>query len=56
MDEKLLRMGTPEQVAEATRRRRAEGGGQQHIVNLNHGVDRTTPLTNFEAYVRAAKE
>ena len=56
VDEKLLRMGTPEQVAEATRRCRAEGGGQQHIVNLNHGVDRTTPLTNFEAYVRAAKE
>jgi len=56
VDEKILRTGTPGQVAEATRRCRAAGGGQRHIINLNHGVDRTTPLANFEAYVRAAKE
>jgi uroporphyrinogen decarboxylase len=34
----------------------AEGGGERHVVNLNHGVDRSTPVANFEAYVRAAKE
>jgi uroporphyrinogen decarboxylase len=55
VDEELLQTGTPEQVAEATRRCVAAGGGQRHIVNLNHGVDRTTPVANFEAYVRAAK-
>jgi uroporphyrinogen decarboxylase len=55
VDEDILRAGTPEQVAEATRRCVEAGGGQRHIVNLNHGVDRTTPVANFEAYLRAAK-
>jgi uroporphyrinogen decarboxylase len=55
VDEAVLRTGTPEQVAEATRRCRAEGGGQRHIINLNHGCDRSMPVANFEAYVRAAK-
>jgi uroporphyrinogen decarboxylase len=55
VDEGLLRTGTPEQVAEATRRCVAAGGGRRHVVNLNHGVDRETPVANFEAYVRAAK-
>jgi uroporphyrinogen decarboxylase len=55
VDEDLLRTGTPEQVAEATRRCVAAAGGRRHIVNLNHGVDRETPVANFEAYVRAAK-
>lgn len=55
VDEKLLREGTSEQVAEATRECLIAGGGQRHIVNLSHGVDRDTPVTNFEAFVRAAK-
>ena len=55
VDEEVLRTGTPEQVAEATRRCVAAGGGQRHIVNLNHGVDRSTPVANFEAYMRAVK-
>src|SRR5262249_58016088 len=55
VDEELLKTGTPEQVAEATRRCVAAGGGQNHIVNLNHGVDRATPVPNFEAYVQAVK-
>jgi uroporphyrinogen decarboxylase len=55
VDEKVLRSGTPEQVAEATRRCVAAGGGRRHIVNLNHGVDRGTPVANFEAYVGAVK-
>ncbi len=55
VEEELLRAGTPEQVAEATRRCVAAGGGRRHIVNLNHGVDRDTPVANFEAFVRAAK-
>jgi uroporphyrinogen decarboxylase len=55
VQEKVLRTGTPEQVAEATRRCVAAGGGQRHIVNLNHGCDRTTRPANFEAYVRTVK-
>ena len=55
VDEELLRSGTPEQVAEATRACVWAGGGRRHIVNLNHGVDRATPVANFEAFVRAAQ-
>lgn len=55
VDEKILRTGTPQQVAEATRRCLEAGGGLRHIVNLNHGVDRGTPVENFVAYVRAVK-
>ncbi len=54
VDEKLLRSGTPEQVAEATRECVAAGGGQRHIVNLSHGCDRGMPVVNFEAFVRAS--
>jgi uroporphyrinogen decarboxylase len=56
VDEELLRSGTSEQVTAATRACVAAGGGRRHIVNLNHGVDRGTPVANFEAFVRAAKE
>jgi uroporphyrinogen decarboxylase len=55
VDEMLLRIGTPEQVAEATRLCVRASGGQKHIVNLNHGLNRNTPVANFEAFVRAAK-
>jgi uroporphyrinogen decarboxylase len=55
VDQELLRSGTPEEVAEATHRCVQAGGGQRHIVNLSHGVDRETPVANFEAYVAAAK-
>jgi uroporphyrinogen decarboxylase len=55
VDEELLRTGTPGQVAEATRACVAAGGGRRHIVNLNHGVDRSTPVANFEAFVCAAR-
>jgi uroporphyrinogen decarboxylase len=53
--EHVLRTGTPEQVAAAVRACLAAGGGTRHIVNLNHGVDKSTPVANFEAYIRAAK-
>jgi uroporphyrinogen decarboxylase len=55
VDGDLLRSGTPEQVAEATRRCLRAGGGQRHILNLNHGVDKGTPVANFEAYMRAGR-
>jgi uroporphyrinogen decarboxylase len=55
VDEALLRTGTPEQVFEATKRCVAAGGGQRHIVNLSHGMDKAAPVSNFEAFVRAVK-
>jgi uroporphyrinogen decarboxylase len=55
VDEELLCTGTPEQVTAATRACVSAGGGRRHIVNLNHGVDRATPVANFEAFVRAAR-
>jgi uroporphyrinogen decarboxylase len=55
VDEQILRSGAPEQVMAATRACMAAGGGQRHIVNLNHGVDRATPVANFEAFVRAVR-
>lgn len=56
LDEEVLRTGTVEQVGEATRACVRAGGGRRHIVNLNHGVDKGTPVANFEAYIRAVKE
>ena len=55
VDEEILRSGTPEQVTAATRACVAAGGCRRHIVNLNHGVDRATPVANFEAFVRAVR-
>jgi uroporphyrinogen decarboxylase len=55
VDESILRSGTPEQVTEAVRSCIRAGGGRRHIVNLNHGVGKETPVANFEAYVRAAR-
>jgi uroporphyrinogen decarboxylase len=55
VSDELMRTGSPEQVAEATRACVRAGGGQRHIVNLSHGMDRDVPVANFEAFVRAAK-
>lgn len=56
VDEEILQKGTPEEVIAATRRCLEAGGGRRHIVNLNHGVDKSTPVANFEAYVRTVRE
>lgn len=55
VDEAILRQGTPEQVREATLACMAAGGGQRHIVNLNHGVDRTTPVANMQAFINTVR-
>jgi uroporphyrinogen decarboxylase len=55
VEEEVLRTGTPEQVTTAVRACIAAGSRGRHIVNLNHGVDKGTPVANFEAYVRAVK-
>jgi uroporphyrinogen decarboxylase len=55
VNEAILRTGTPDDVRAEVRRVLAAGGCQRHILNLNHGVGKETPVANFEAYVRAAK-
>jgi uroporphyrinogen decarboxylase len=55
VDSDVLRSGTPASVADAVRACLRAGGGHRHIVNLNHGVDKATPVANFEAFVRAAR-
>ena len=55
VDSEVLRTGTPEQVEAAVRACLAAGGGRRHVLNLNHGVGKETPVANFEAYIRAAK-
>jgi uroporphyrinogen decarboxylase len=52
VDSDLLRSGSCEQVAEATKQCLSQGAGQRHIVNLNHGVAPTTPPANFQAFVQ----
>ena len=56
VDEEVLRGGTPEEVAEATRACLRSGTHHRHIVNLNHGVDKATPVANFEAFIKTARE
>lgn len=56
VDEEILRIGTPEQVTEAVLACKRAGRGRRHILNLNHGVGKETPVANFEAYVNAARE
>jgi len=51
VDEEVLAGGTREEVIAATKTCLKEGGGHRHIVNLNHGCDKSTPVANFQAYV-----
>jgi uroporphyrinogen decarboxylase len=55
VDEEILRGGTPQDVEKAVRECLIAGGGTRHIVNLNHGCDKGTPVENFQAYINAAK-
>jgi uroporphyrinogen decarboxylase len=54
VNHELLAHGTVEQVRAATQTCLREGGGRRHVLNLNHGVERHTPVENFAAFVRAA--
>lgn len=55
VDQAILEYGTPEQVRDAVRKCLQAGGGRRHILNLNHGVGKNTPVENFTAYIEAAK-
>ena len=54
VDHNLLVHGTTQQVREATASCLKQGGGQRHVLNLNHGVDRNTSVENFAEFVRMA--
>jgi len=56
VDEELLQTGSVDEVRAATRRCLEAGGGQRHILNLNHGVDRATPVENFQAFVDESRK
>jgi uroporphyrinogen decarboxylase len=55
VDHDLLAGGTTAQVREATEKCLIAGGGRRHVLNLNHGVDRTTPVENFVEFVNTAR-
>jgi uroporphyrinogen decarboxylase len=55
VDEQILAHASPEQVAQATASCVRQGGGRRHIVNLSHGINRSTPVENFEAYVNTVR-
>lgn len=55
VDEEVLRLGSPDDVVAATRACLMAGGGRSHIVNLNHGVDRSTPVANFQAFIQTVR-
>jgi uroporphyrinogen decarboxylase len=56
VDDDLMERGSPEEVYAATKACLKAGGGQRHILNLSHGMDKSSPVANFEAYIRAAKD
>lgn len=55
VDEEILRDKGVADVVAATEACLVAGGGQRHIVNLNHGVDKATPVENFRAFVETAR-
>lgn len=56
VDAAILQHGTPAQVRQAVWNCLRASGGLRHIVNLNHGVDKDTPVENFVAFVEAVKQ
>jgi uroporphyrinogen decarboxylase len=56
VDEEILAHGTREEVIAAAQGCLREGGGQRHIVNLNHGCDKHMPVENFAAFVKTVRD
>jgi len=55
VDHEMLVTGSPSDVRAATRRCLDAGGGVRHVLNLDHGIERTARVENFEAFVDEAK-
>ena len=56
VDNRVLRDGTPDAVADAVHSCLQQAGKVGHILNLNHGIHRDTPFENVKHFVKAAKE
>jgi len=48
-------LGDPEFVREKTREVIRKAGPEGHVLNLGHGIDRSTPVENARAFVETAK-
>lgn len=55
VDDGLLRTGSPDDVIRATLRCLDAGGGERHILNLAHGMNRDAKPENFAAFVATAR-
>ena len=55
VDHELLVTGSPKDVTAATVRCLDAGAGSRHILNLDHGMERTATVDNFKAFVDAAR-
>jgi uroporphyrinogen decarboxylase len=49
-------LGDPEFVRRKTREVIEKAGDSGHVLNLGHGIDRTTPVENAKVFVETAKE
>ncbi len=56
VDNRLLVDGSFDEIDAAVRRCIQEGGGEGHILNLNHGLLKETPLDNVRRLVETCKE
>jgi uroporphyrinogen decarboxylase len=55
VDHELLVTGSADDVRGATIRSLDAGAGNRHILNLDHGMERTAKVENFNAFVDAAR-
>ncbi|MDW8302650.1 MAG: uroporphyrinogen decarboxylase family protein [Bacteroidia bacterium] len=55
VDNQILHLGSRKDVEKAVKECIAKSGKIGHILNLNHGLIRTTPFENILAFVEAAK-
>jgi len=55
VDNRLLVSGSPEEIDAAVRRCVQEGGQEGHILNLNHGLLKETPLDNVRRLIETCK-
>ncbi len=54
VDETIMQTGSVEDVVKATQSCLREGNRFHHILNLNHGMDRNSPVENFSSFVQTA--
>lgn len=55
VDNEILRSGSSEEIEEAVRRCVVAGDHTGHILNLNHGILKDTPIDNVCRFIDAAK-